>query len=200
MEMENERQMIMSAVQMPDSPSGEAHLVLADGTVLTGVGFGHRGTAVGEVVFNTGMTGYQEVLTDPSYEGQLVTFTYPELGNTGVNADDQEANSPHARGVIARQLSPNFSNWRSQDSLESWMDAHQLVGIYGVDTRALVRHLRDCGAMNGVICSDGRSPAALLEELKAAPSMEGLNLASHVSTKKHLSLDQCLSRGFLISV
>ena len=183
MEMENERQMIMSAVQMPDSPSGEAHLVLADGMVLTGVGFGHRGTAVGEVVFNTGMTGYQEVLTDPSYEGQLVTFTYPELGNTGVNADDQEADSPHARGVIARQLSPNFSNWRSQDSLESWMDAHQLVGICGVDTRALVRHLRDCGAMNGVICSDGRSPAALLEELKAAPSMEGLNLASHVSTK-----------------
>ena len=89
---------------MPDSPSDKAYLVLADGTVLTGVGFGHRGTTIGEVVFNTGMTGYQEVLTDPSYAGQLVSFTYPELGNTGVNADDQEADRPHARGVIARQL------------------------------------------------------------------------------------------------
>ena len=184
MNMDNESKMTLSSVPMPGSPSGEAHLVLADGTVLSGIGFGHRGTAVGEVVFNTGMTGYQEVLTDPSYEGQLVTFTYPELGNTGVNADDQEAASPHARGVIARQLAPRFSNWRGQASLESWMDDHQLVGIRGLDTRALVRHLRNCGAMNGVICSDGRSPAALLEELRAAPLMEGLNLASRVSTKE----------------
>ena len=106
---------------MPETPSGQAYLVLADGTVLSGIGFGFSGTAVGEVVFNTGMTGYQEVLTDPSYAGQLVTFTYPELGNTGVNADDQEADSPHARGVIARQLSPVPSSWRSQRSLEDWM-------------------------------------------------------------------------------
>ena len=168
---------------MPETPSGQAYLVLADGTVLSGIGFGVSGTAVGEVVFNTGMTGYQEVLTDPSYAGQLVTFTYPELGNTGVNGDDQEADSPHARGVIARQLSPVPSSWRSQRSLEDWMQEHQLVGIRGVDTRALVRHLREVGAMNGVISSDGRPPAELLRQLQNVPSMEGLNLVDSVSTK-----------------
>ena len=167
---------------MPHPSSRQAHLVLADGTVLTGDAFGHRGSVVGEVVFNTGMTGYQEVLTDPSYAGQLVTFTYPELGNTGVNRDDQEADHPHARGVIARQLSPFASNWRCSESLDDWMERHSLVGICGVDTRALVRRLRDSGAINGVISSDGRSPADLLAEVRRAPSMEGLNLASQVST------------------
>ena len=181
---------------MPDSPSDKAYLVLADGTVLTGVGFGHRGTTIGEVVFNTGMTGYQEVLTDPSYAGQLVSFTYPELGNTGVNADDQEADRPHARGVIARQLAPVPSNWRCEQSLESWMQTHQLVGISGLDTRALVRHLREVGAMNGVISSDGQTPAQLLELLKQAPSMHGLNLADRVSTREPYQWNQACSVGF----
>ena len=107
---------------MPQS-SESAHLVLADGTVLTGRAFGARGSALGEVVFNTGMTGYQEVLTDPSYAGQMVTFTYPELGNTGVNPDDQEADTPHAKGVIARQLAPCPSNWRCQNRLSSGWNA-----------------------------------------------------------------------------
>ena len=169
---------------MPHSSSRQAHLVLADGTVLTGEAFGHRGSVVGEVVFNTGMTGYQEVITDPSYAGQLVTFTYPELGNTGVNGDDQEAERPHAKGVIARQLAPQASNWRCSESLECWMDRHGLVGICGVDTRALVRRLRDGGAINCVTSSDGRSPVDLLDEVRRAPSMEGLNLASQVSTKE----------------
>ena len=181
---------------MPDSPSDKAYLVLADGTVLTGVGFGHRGTTIGEVVFNTGMTGYQEVLTDPSYAGQLVSFTYPELGNTGVNADDQEADHPHARGVIARQLAPVPSNWRCEQSLESWMQTHQLVGISGLDTRALVRHLREVGAMNGVISSDGQTPAQLLELLKQAPSMQGLNLADRVTTREPYQWNQACSVGF----
>jgi carbamoyl-phosphate synthase small subunit len=181
---------------MPDSPSDKAYLVLADGTVLTGVGFGHRGTTIGEVVFNTGMTGYQEVLTDPSYAGQLVSFTYPELGNTGVNADDQEADRPHARGVIARQLAPVPSNWRCEQSLESWMQTHQLVGISGLDTRALVRHLREVGAMNGVISSDGQTPAQLLELLKQAPSMQGLNLADRVTTRELYQWNQACSVGF----
>ena len=175
---------------MLETPSGQAYLVLADGTVLSGIGFGVSGTAVGEVVFNTGMTGYQEVLTDPSYAGQLVTFTYPELGNTGVNADDQEADSPHARGVIARQLSPVQSSWRSMRCLEDWMQEHQLVGIRGVDTRALVRHLREVGAMNGVISSDGRTPAELLRQLQNVPSMEGLNLVDSVSTKNAYGWNQ----------
>lgn len=167
---------------MPHSSSAPAHLVLADGTVLVGEAFGCSGSVVGEVVFNTGMTGYQEVLTDPSYAGQLVTFTYPELGNTGVNPDDQEADHPHARGVIARQLAPTPSSWRSRETLEVWMQRHGLVGISGVDTRALVRHLREGGAMNGVICTDGRSPADLLDQVRQAPSMEGLNLADQVTT------------------
>ena len=185
---------------MPDSPSDKAYLVLADGTVLTGVGFGHRGTTIGEVVFNTGMTGYQEVLTDPSYAGQLVSFTYPELGNTGVNADDQEADRPHARGVIARQLAPVPSNWRCEQSLESWMQTHQLVGISGLDTRALVRHLREVGAMNGVISSDGQTPAQLLELLKQAPSMQGLNLADRVTTREPYQWNQACSVLASISV
>ena len=161
-----------------------AVLVLADGTVFEGLACGRRGSVVGEVVFNTGMTGYQEVMTDPSYSGQLVTFTYPELGNTGVNGEDEEADQPHARGLIARQLAPLPSNWRCIQTLPEWLDQHGVIGIHGIDTRALVRHLREAGAMNGVISSDGRSPQALLEDLNTAPSMQGLNLADTVSTKE----------------
>ena len=159
-------------------PAATALLVLADGTVLRGESFGARGTAIGEVVFNTGMTGYQEVMTDPSYSGQLVTFTYPELGNTGINAADQEADRPHVRGVIARQLSPCTSSWRSEGDLDGWLLRHGVVGIRAIDTRALVRHLRDGGAINGAICSDGTSASALLDQVRSAPSMQGLNLAA----------------------
>ena len=178
------------------SSRNSALLVLADGTVLEGEAFGHRGAAMGEVVFNTGMTGYQEVLTDPSYSGQLVTFTYPELGNTGVNLDDQESSRPHARGVIARQLSPTPSSWRCQQSLQSWLEEQRVVGISGVDTRALVRHLREVGAMNGVISSDGSTPKQLMELLQQAPSMEGLNLADQVSTKDPYSWRSTCAVGF----
>ena len=162
--------------------SHPARLVLQDGTVLEGFACGQRGSVIGEVVFNTGMTGYQEVLTDPSYSGQLITFTYPEIGNTGVNPDDQEADQPHARGLIVRQLAPQASNWRSQQSLSEWMEQNGVIGIHGVDTRALVRHLRELGPMNGVISSDGRPVLELFEELQQAPSMEGLNLADQVTT------------------
>ena len=161
-----------------------ALLVLADGTVLRGEAFAARGTAIGEVVFNTGMTGYQEVITDPSYSGQLVTFTYPELGNTGVNGADQEADRPHVRGVIARQLAPRASNWRSEGELEPWLAGHGVVGIRAVDTRALVRHLREGGAINGAISSDGTPALELLEQVRRAPSMQGLNLAAQVSTQQ----------------
>ena len=181
---------------MPPSKADPAHLVLEDGTVLTGHSFGCRGTVLGEVVFNTGMTGYQEVLTDPSYAGQLVTFTYPELGNTGANPDDQEADVPHARGVIARQLSPCPSSWRCSEPLDVWMQRQGIVGICGVDTRALVRHLREGGAMNGVISSDGRSPMDLLAEVRSAPSMEGLNLADQVTTSKPYRWTSACSVGF----
>jgi len=180
----------------PQLSSAAALLVLADGTVLRGEAFGARGSAIGEVVFNTGMTGYQEVMTDPSYAGQLVTFTYPELGNTGVNSQDQEADHPHVRGVIARQLAPTASNWRAEEQLECWLERHGVVGIRGVDTRALVRHLREGGAINGVISSDGSSPQALLEQVRAAPSMQGLNLAAEVSTAEPYSWERCCSASF----
>lgn len=173
-----------------------ALLVLADGTVLRGTAFGAVGTTIGEVVFNTGMTGYQEVITDPSYAGQLVTFTYPELGNTGVNADDREADTPQVRGVIARQLAPVASSWRSEGLLADWLAGHGVVGIAGVDTRALVRHLRERGAMNGAISSDGTSAAALLEQVRQSPSMEGLNLAETVSTPTSYVWQQLCGAGF----
>ncbi|NBR43825.1 MAG: carbamoyl phosphate synthase small subunit, partial [Synechococcaceae bacterium WB5_2B_268] len=135
----------------------EAQLVLADGTVLRGKSFGAKGTAIGEVVFNTGMTGYQEVLTDPSYAGQLVTFTYPEFGNTGINEFDMESDKPAVQAVISRELSPVASNWRATASLDQWLQQHGVVGLFGVDTRALVRVLREGGAMNGAVSSDGTS-------------------------------------------
>ncbi|MCT0213961.1 MULTISPECIES: glutamine-hydrolyzing carbamoyl-phosphate synthase small subunit [unclassified Synechococcus] len=180
----------------PPPASSEALLVLADGTVLRGKGFGARGTAIGEVVFNTGMTGYQEVITDPSYAGQLITFTYPELGNTGINPEDQEADGPQVRGVIARQLAPRPSSWRSSASLDSWLAQHHVVGIEGVDTRALVRRLREGGAINGAISSDGSDPQVLLEQVRSSPSMEGLNLAEQVSTKAAYRWDQLCPAGF----
>ncbi len=178
-------------------PSTEtAVLVLADGTLLRGMACGARGTAIGEVVFNTGMTGYQEVMTDPSYAGQLVTFTYPELGNTGVNSQDQEASRPHVRGVITRQLSPCSSNWRSEEDLERWLQRHGVVGIRGVDTRALVRHLREGGAINGGICSDGTSPAELLAQVRSAPVMDGLDLAATVTTAEPYRWSSLCAAGF----
>ena len=167
---------------MMTAPSSPALLVLADGLVLRGEAFGASGTALGEVVFNTGMSGYQEVMTDPSYSGQLVTFTYPELGNTGVNGADQEADAPHVRGVIARELAPVPSNWRSEETLEAWLCRHNVVGIRGIDTRALVRHLREGGAINGAISTDGSTAQQLLQQVRSAPSMAGLNLAREVST------------------
>jgi len=180
----------------PPGRPAEAVLVLADGTLLRGLSFAARGTVIGEVVFNTGMTGYQEVMTDPSYAGQLVTFTYPELGNTGVNPEDEEADHPHVRGVIARELAPLPSSWRCRENLEDWLGRHGVVGIRGVDTRALVRHLREGGAINGAISSDGTAPATLLERVRSAPVMDGLNLAATVSTAEPYGWSQSCRAGF----
>ena len=174
-----------------------AYLVLSDGTCLEGKSFGYKGNIFGEVVFNTGMTGYQEVLTDPSYYGQLVTFTYPELGNIGVNNFDQESSSPTVKGVLAREINFKPSNWRSTNSLHSWLEDNKVIGIYGIDTRALVRHLREYGSMNGVISSDKNlSPDQLLDQLSAFPSMEGMNLAREVSTDKPYKWTQSSSVEF----
>lgn len=161
-----------------------AILVLADGTSYEGYAFGAKGTTFGEVVFNTGMTGYQEVMTDPSYSGQIVTFTYPELGNTGVNSEDEESFKPHIKGVIARNITEKPSNWRSTQSLPDYLKQHNVVGIYGIDTRDLTRRLRSSGAMNGAISSEILDPDELLVRLQAVPSMAGLNLVKEVTTKE----------------
>jgi carbamoyl-phosphate synthase small subunit len=160
-----------------------ALLVLADGTAYRGWSFGATGTTIGEVVFNTGMTGYQEVLTDPSYRGQIVTFTYPELGNTGVNPEDEESNAPQIRGAIARNICHRPSNWRATQSLSDYLKQHKIPGIYGIDTRALTRKLRSAGAMNGGISTEILDPGELLLKVQEAPSMVGLNLVREVTTK-----------------
>lgn len=169
---------------MPISAATPALLVLADGTSYQGWSFGASGTAIGEVVFNTAMTGYQEVATDPSYCGQIVTFTYPELGNTGINPEDEESLKPQIRGAIARNISRRPSNWRATQSWPDYLKEHNIPGIYGIDTRALTRKLRSAGAMNGAISTETLDPGELLKQVQAAPSMAGLNLVREVTTKE----------------
>jgi carbamoyl-phosphate synthase small subunit len=161
-----------------------ALLVLSDGTSYQGYSCGAKGTTFGEVVFNTGITGYKEVMTDPSYRGQIITFTYPELGNTGVNPEDEESSQPHVKGIIARNICDRPSNWRSTQSLPDYLKAHNIIGIYGIDTRDLTRRLRTSGAMNGAISTEILDPEELLIELQSVPSMAGLNLVKEVTTDK----------------
>ncbi|MGF1493853.1 MAG: glutamine-hydrolyzing carbamoyl-phosphate synthase small subunit [Microcoleaceae cyanobacterium] len=161
-----------------------ALLVLADGTSYCGWSFGASGTVVGEVVFNTGMTGYQEVLTDPSYFGQIVLFTYPELGNTGINLEDAESDHPQVRGVVARNACHQPSNWRSTQTLPKYLQQYQIPGIYGIETRALTRKIRTEGAINGALSTEILDPAELQAIVQQAPNMAGLNLVSQVTTNK----------------
>ncbi|HEX4885480.1 MAG TPA: glutamine-hydrolyzing carbamoyl-phosphate synthase small subunit [Casimicrobiaceae bacterium] len=162
-----------------------ALLALADGTVFRGRSIGAAGTAVGEVVFNTAMTGYQEILTDPSYAGQLVTLTYPHIGNVGVNAEDCEAGRVHVAGLVIRDLPRLVSNFRATGDLSAYLAASNVVGIADIDTRKLTRILRERGAQNGCIAAGGLLDAAAAEQAvaraKAAPSMAGLDLAKVVS-------------------
>jgi carbamoyl-phosphate synthase small subunit len=159
----------------------KAILALADGKVFTGVGFGAEGETAGEVVFNTSMTGYQEILTDPSYDGQLVAMTYPQIGNVGVNLEDVESRRPFMRGFIVKDYTAEPSNWRAGQSLHEYMRANGIVGIYGIDTRTLVRHLRDHGAQEGVISTGNLSAEELVAKAKAAPGMVGQDLVKNVT-------------------
>jgi carbamoyl-phosphate synthase small subunit len=161
-----------------------AVLALADGTIFEGRSFGATGEMVGEVVFNTSMFGYQEILTDPSYVGQIVTMAYPEMGNIGANPEDEESVKPHAVGMVVRSYNESPSNWRARESLGEYLKRHGVAGIEGLDTRRLVRHLRTHGAQMGVISSENHTTAALVERAKNAPGMEGLDLATGVSTKQ----------------
>jgi carbamoyl-phosphate synthase small subunit len=159
-----------------------AVLMLEDGRAFRGEAFGARGTAFGEVVFNTSMTGYQEVLTDPSYSGQIVTMTYPLIGNYGVNARDEESAHPQVAGFVLHEAPPVYSNWRAAESLDDYLTRHNVVAISGVDTRALTRHIRSLGAMRGAIAGGGAAAEGLVERIRAQPRMEGMELASGVST------------------
>jgi len=160
-------------------------LVLADGTVFEGINFGAEGETIGEVVFNTSMTGYQEILTDPSYKGQIVTMTYTQMGNYGINEEDIEsAGGIKAEGFIVKEACGFPSNWRSSGSLGDYMKKNSIVGIQSIDTRALTRHIRNNGAQMGIISSIGTDPKSLLEKVKAHPGISAFDYVKEVSAKK----------------
>src|SRR5215475_15807626 len=176
-----------------DDAKPTALLVLADGTVLEGVGFGATGDAVGEVCFNTSMTGYQEILTDPSYAGQIITFTFPHIGNIGTNGEDIEAATIAARGLVVKQDVTEPSNWRAAQHLDAWLRARGIAGVSGIDTRALTVRIRDGGAPNGVLAypADGRFDlSALRAQAEAWPGLEGMDLAREVSCQQSYEWDE----------
>jgi carbamoyl-phosphate synthase small subunit len=158
-----------------------AILALADGRTFEGEPLGARGEVTGEVVFNTAMSGYQEVLTDPSYKGQIVCMTYPHIGNTGVNEEDPESGRPWAEGFVVREASPVASSWRATATLDAYLRTHGIVGIQGIDTRALTRHIRDRGAQEGVISTGDVDPRAVVAKAQAAPGLLGRDLVKEVT-------------------
>ncbi|MGW8267321.1 MAG: glutamine-hydrolyzing carbamoyl-phosphate synthase small subunit [Longimicrobiales bacterium] len=172
----------------PSDHSNRAYLLLEDGKTFPGHALGAPGTALGEVVFNTSMTGYQEILTDPSYAGQLVTMTYPLQGNYGVNREDEESDGPQVSGFVVRESSRIDSSWRSEGTMEDYLRKHGVVGISGVDTRALTRHIRSQGAMRGAIAPASIPAESLMESVQAHPRMEGLDLACGVSTARRYEM------------
>ena len=181
----------------PRPPDCNAALVLADGTVFWGRGIGAARQAVGEVCFNTSITGYQEILTDPSYAGQIITFTFPHIGNVGANPEDIETTTPAARGLIVRSLPTAPSNWRAEQSLDGWLKSHGIVGLCGVDTRRLTRLIRDQGAPNGVIAyrpDAGLDVEAMRTEAAAWPGLEGMDLAREVTCRQSYGWDETVWR------
>ena len=159
----------------------KAKIALEDGTIFNGFSFGAPGESYGEVVFNTSLTGYQEILTDPSYKGQIVTMTYPLIGNYGVNAEDAEARKPFAEGLIVKECSRIASSWRSQQRLDEYLIDNNIMGIEGVDTRALTRHIRLQGAMKAVISTEDSNDKSLVEKAKASPNLVGRDLVKEVT-------------------
>jgi carbamoyl-phosphate synthase small subunit len=161
-----------------------ALLVLEDGSVFEGTAFAGRGETMGEVVFNTGMTGYQEVITDPSYKGQIVTMTYPLVGNYGINDEDMESAGIHLEGFIVKEYQPNPSNWRMKQSLKSFLEDYGKIGLEGIDTRALTRRLRLSGSMKGIISTKSKDVKSLLAKVRAYPGLVGRDLVREVSCPK----------------
>ncbi len=162
----------------------KALVMLEDGTYFWGYSFTIRGETFGEIVFNTGMTGYQEILTDPSYYGQIVTMTYPLIGNYGVNSEDMESARIQVAGFIVREYQPFYSNWRAEKSLGDWLKENNILAVEGVDTRALTRHIRNFGAMKGGITTETLNPKEFLEKVKESPDYVGRDLVQYVTTSK----------------
>jgi len=163
---------------------GPATLALEDGRVFNGRAAGARTRRGGEVVFNTSLTGYQEVFTDPSYAGQIVCLTYPHIGNVGANLDDEESARPYIEALVVREFSQLASNWRSTETAQAYLERHKIPVIWDLDTRALVRHIRNVGALRGVVATNGTPAEKLIEEARTLPTMTGLELASRVSCAK----------------
>ena len=170
-----------------------AKLALEDGTVFSGEAFGATGEVDGEVCFNTSMTGYQEILTDPSYRGQIVTMTYTHIGNYGVNSEDVESSKPHLAGFIVRENNRRHSNFRAEGSLHDYLDQHGIVGIAGIDTRQLVRHIRTKGALKGIVSSVDLDDASLVSKANASPGLVGRDLVQEVVGEKPCDWDQPLN-------
>jgi carbamoyl-phosphate synthase small subunit len=162
----------------------KAILGLEDGTIFEGTAFGSTGERTGEVVFNTSMTGYQEILTDPSYKGQIVTMTYPLIGNYGINAGDFESEKPHLSGFVVREASRIVSNWRADTSLDDFLKKHRVIGIEGVDTRALTLHIRSAGAMKGIISTVDLNAKNLVRKAQNSIGLVGVDLVKEVTCKK----------------
>lgn len=178
----------------------QALIALEDGRTFSGEGFGASGTTVGEICFNTSMTGYQEVLTDPSYRGQIVTMTYPLIGNYGVNPFDEESLKPHVRGFVVGELSPITSNWRASGSLHDYLRKWNICGIQGVDTRALTKHLRVRGAMRACLTTEVKVPQEAVQQALNSPKMQGSDYVREVSTRESYEWDpeDKLSRDWTI--
>lgn len=178
----------------------QAILALEDGSYFVGHSFGAEGEAEGEVVFNTSMTGYQEIITDPSYKGQIVVMTYTQIGNYGVNHEDVESSKVQANGLVVKELSPIYSNWRARKSLHEYMAENGVVGICGIDTRALVKRIREKGALRGVVSTEETDPIRLVERARSIPDISNLNLVEVVATKDIYYWkegDWDLKRGYL---
>jgi len=167
-----------------ESPAARATLALEDGRVFNGRAAGARIRRGGEVVFNTSLTGYQEVFTDPSYSGQIVCLTYPHIGNVGTNLEDEESGKPYIEGLVVREFSELSSNWRSSETAQEYLERHGVPVIGDIDTRALVRHLREVGALRGILSTDDAPTDQLIAEARALPTMAGLELAGRVTTPK----------------
>jgi len=165
----------------------KAVLAIEDGSIFEGIGFGSEGETFGEIVFNTSLTGYQEIITDPSYNGQIVVMTYPEIGNYGINSEDAESKQPVVKGLVVKEYWPSPSNWRSSESLSDYMEKYNIIGIYGIDTRQLTKQIRTLGAQRSLISTTDFDKKSLIKKVKDSPGIIGRDLVTEVSCKKSYS-------------